>query len=141
LRENNNHALLNLDENFEIADDARSLAIISDIVFSIGLEKDKIPLYAKAITTFKNDGQNSQTNTQKSPLFKKIFRAYEDYLKENNLIDYDDLLLSALRLLRESKNVREYYQNLAHFVIEDEAQDSSALQQELIEILGAKWAI
>ncbi len=134
LRENNNYALLNLDENFEIADETRSSAIIADVVFGAGLEGDKVELYIKAIGAFKNSGQKAE----KSPLFQKIFEKYENYLKENSLIDYDDLLILALKLLRENKNVQEYYQNLAHFVIEDEAQDSSSLQQELIEILGGK---
>jgi DNA helicase-2/ATP-dependent DNA helicase PcrA len=55
------------------------------------------------------------------------------------LLDYNDLLLLALKLLKENKSVCEYYQNLAHFVIEDEAQDSSKIQQNLIEILSGKY--
>ena len=43
-----------------------------------------------------------------------------------------------LTLLRSNKGVREYYQNLMKFVIEDEAQDSSEIQQELIKILSSK---
>ncbi len=139
LRENNNYALLNLDENFEIADDVRCAAIIADIIYKEGVEGANVKLYTNAVPAFKNTGQKSdEINARKNPLFKKVFEKYENYLKENNLLDYDDLLLLALKLMRENKNVREYYQNLAHFVIEDEAQDSSPIQQELIEILGGR---
>ncbi len=74
-----------------------------------------------------------------SPNFKRIYHQYQKSLKELNLIDYDDLLIYSLELLKSNSKVREYYQNLAHYVIEDEAQDSSAIQQELINIIAKKY--
>ena len=60
-------------------------------------------------------------------------------MKELNLIDYDDLLILSLELLKTNSKIREYYQNLAKVVIEDEAQDSSEIQQELINIIAHKF--
>ena len=74
------------------------------------------------------------------PSFKRIYLEYQKNLKALNLIDYDDLLILALELLKQNSKIREYYQNLAHFVIEDEAQDSSAIQQELINIISKKYS-
>ncbi|MBQ9688034.1 ATP-dependent helicase, partial [bacterium] len=64
--------------------------------------------------------------------------SYCAILKENNLIDYDDMLLSCVKLLKENSDILEYYQNLCKYLIEDEAQDSSKIQQELITLLSAK---
>ncbi len=71
-----------------------------------------------------------------SPLFKRIYETYKTTLLSNNYIDYDDLLSLSLSLLQNHKSIREYYQNLMRFIIEDEAQDSSEIQQELIKILS-----
>lgn len=137
LKENANHTYVALDADFEIVDEARRLSILSEIAFSLELEPSSVELYDRAISTFKNQAGLDIRNV-KSPLFKKVFLAYQRMLLENNLIDYDDLLVLSLKVLRENKGVREYYQGLAQFVIEDEAQDSSAIQQELIMLLGEK---
>ena len=75
----------------------------------------------------------------KSPSFKRIFAIYDKEMKENNFLDYDDLLIFALKLLKNNIDTLKYYQNLAKIIIEDEAQDSSPIQQELINLLAGKW--
>lgn len=70
--------------------------------------------------------------------FVLFFEEYKSVLQSNNLIDYDDMLLFSVKLLEENQDIREYYQELCQFVIEDEAQDSSAIQQRLIELLSEK---
>ena len=136
LRENNNHTKLNLDVDFEILDEIKRLQIIKDIMSSFGLDLSKADLYDRAISAYKN--QKHQNPDKLSPLFSKIFETYKTTLLSSNYIDYDDLLALSLTLLRNDKGVREYYQNLMKYVIEDEAQDSSEIQQELIKILTAK---
>ena len=137
LKENNNYSFVNLDNDFEIVDENKRREILLSIFSNLGHDLGKIDLYDRAISEFKNEGSNF--DTIKSPSFKSIFKAYDAIMKENNLIDYDDLLALALRLLEENESVREYYQNLAKIIIEDEAQDSSPIQQEIIKILGGKW--
>ena len=60
-------------------------------------------------------------------------------MAENNLIDYDDMLISSVKLLEDNEDIRTYYQNICHYIIEDEAQDSSSIQQRLINLLSAKY--
>lgn len=134
LKENNNYSLVGLSDDFEIIDEMRSFAAMSQILGELGIEKKKTDFYTKVISTIKMEG-----NSKKSPLNSRIYNAYTNYLKENNLIDYDDLLIYALKILKENQDVLLYYQDLAHYVIEDEAQDSSSIQQELIELLGGKY--
>ena len=134
LRENNNHTKLNLDVDFEILDEIKRNIIIKDIISAFGIDLTKTDLYERAISAYKN--QKHQSPDKLSPLFKRIFEAYKITLLSQNLIDYDDLLSLSLMLLRKDKGVREYYQNLMKYIIEDEAQDSSEIQQELIQMLS-----
>lgn len=79
----------------------------------------------------------SQTD-KKVQNFLAFFKEYQTILKSNNLIDYDDMLIFSVKLLEENPDILAFYQDLCRFVIEDEAQDSSAVQQKLINLLSAK---
>ena len=48
------------------------------------------------------------------------------------------MLISSVKLLEENEDIRDYYQDICRYIIEDEAQDSSSVQQRLINILSAK---
>ena len=137
LKENNNYTFLGLDNDFEIIDENKRREIIANATVNAGLEYSKTDLYERAISDFKNDGGNLKNI--KSPSFKRIFTTYNSEMKENNFLDYDDLLIFALKLLKTNSDVLNYYQNLARVIIEDEAQDSSPVQQELLNLIGGKW--
>lgn len=138
LKENNNYTFVNLDNDFEITDEIKRREILSRAVLETGLDYDKVELYERALSEFKSDIDSDIKNI-KSPSFKRIFESYQKEMKENNFLDYDDLLVYALKLLKNNSQIRSYYQNLARVIIEDEAQDSSPVQQELIKILGGRW--
>ena len=70
--------------------------------------------------------------------FSKLFDLYEQKLRLAGVIDYDDMLRYSVRLVDENAEIRQYYSDLCHFVIEDEAQDSSELQQKLLNLLSEK---
>ncbi len=65
-----------------------------------------------------------------------LYEKYEELMRKYNFIDYDDMILSALRVL-DRPAVREVWQNQIFAVFEDEAQDSSPLQSQLISILAS----
>lgn len=137
LRENNNHAHLGLDVDFDIIDEIKKLKLITEILYTEGFDPKNAQNYERAISSFKNSKfKNYELLT---PSFKRIYQKYQNSLKELNLIDYDDLLILSLELLKTNSKIREYYQNLAKVVIEDEAQDSSEIQQELINIIARKF--
>ncbi|MCQ2958343.1 MAG: ATP-dependent helicase, partial [Candidatus Gastranaerophilales bacterium] len=71
--------------------------------------------------------------------FSFIYKSYLEKLKSLSLLDYDDLLMYSVKLLKENENIREYYQEKFRYIIEDEAQDSSPIQQELIKLLSGKY--
>lgn len=78
------------------------------------------------------------TPDKKTIKFLEFSKEYQLILQANNLIDYDDMLLFSVKLLEENPDILNYYQEICHYIIEDEAQDSSAIQQRLIELLSAK---
>jgi DNA helicase-2/ATP-dependent DNA helicase PcrA len=64
-----------------------------------------------------------------------LYEAYDRLLRQQSAIDYDDMILGALRVL-DSPSVRQFWQERIFAVFEDEAQDSSPLQTKLLEILA-----
>ncbi len=64
-----------------------------------------------------------------------LYENYQKLLKERQLIDYDEMILGALRVLKNDR-VRQQWQERVFAVFEDEAQDSTPLQAELLEILA-----
>ncbi|MBM0741905.1 ATP-dependent helicase [Phormidium sp. CLA17] len=65
-----------------------------------------------------------------------LYELYQEQLHRRNWMDYDEMMLAALRVLDDS-TVRNYWQQQVFAVFEDEAQDSSPLQTRLLEILAA----
>ena len=139
IKENNNYSKLNLDYDFEIVDEIKRNSFLVEIASKNSVESDKVELYDKAISAYKNELAKYSDYVAQNKLFLNIYNAYQEKLKQENLIDYDDLLLYSLKLLKENKDVLDYYQNLAKIVIEDEAQDSSYIQQNLIKLLSGKY--
>ncbi len=65
----------------------------------------------------------------------KVYARYQQLLKENNAVDYGDLIRLAVQTLRESPATLEFYQNLFRYVLIDEFQDSSFGQYQLVRHL------
>ncbi|ACK66810.1 UvrD/REP helicase [Rippkaea orientalis PCC 8801] len=64
-----------------------------------------------------------------------LYKAYEQVMRSQDFIDYDDMILGALRVL-EKDAIRQIWQQQVFAVFEDEAQDSSPLQERLINLLA-----
>ena len=141
LKENGNFERLGLTSDFDICDDTQKSKIIKESVKHIKLTSDEIEEFTRGISVFKIGGgnfENLDKKNQKLIKFKLFFEKYQSILKENNLIDYDDILINSVKLLEENDDIRDYYQNICGYIIEDEAQDSSSVQQRLINILSGK---
>ncbi|ACD52091.1 DNA helicase PcrA [Clostridium botulinum] len=73
---------------------------------------------------------------------KKIAEAYEMYqrrLKENNALDFDDLIFKAVELFKSNPEVLDFYQNKFKYIMVDEYQDTNGAQYELIKLLASKY--
>jgi DNA helicase-2/ATP-dependent DNA helicase PcrA len=67
-----------------------------------------------------------------------IYKAYQAELLKNNAMDFDDLLLEAVRLLKASGEVRERYQRRYRYLLVDEYQDTNRPQYELMKLLAGE---
>src|SRR5580658_6236118 len=66
-----------------------------------------------------------------------IHRIFRDRKKADNVMDYDDLLIYALRLLQEKEDIRRFYQEQFQHILVDEYQDTNKIQSDFIDLLAA----
>ncbi len=66
-----------------------------------------------------------------------IYEKYDMHLRSNNALDFDDLLLETLRLLRRDKEARAYLSEKFRYIFVDEFQDTNAVQYEIIKLLSS----
>ncbi len=138
IKENANFSKVNLDENFEICDEIFRQKIIRDSIGELNLNYDDYEKFDKGISIAKFVHINSKTQSKEIKEFLELYKKYQTKLSEKNLIDYDDMLILAVKILEENPQVLTYYQNICKYILEDEAQDSSEIQQKLISLLAGK---
>ena len=138
LKENSNFERLNLTDDFDICDDTQRMRIIRSI--GSKLTKTELEDFDRATSVFKLQEGNIDTPSidKKIEKFKLFYKEYQNQLKEANMIDYDDILIMSVKLLENNPDILEYYQDICEYIIEDEAQDSSGVQQRLIGLLSGK---
>ncbi len=65
--------------------------------------------------------------------FDKLYESYKAYKAQNKLIDFDDMLIYAQKIIKNSNNIKDYIKNLFQYVQIDEMQDTSKIQYEIIK--------
>ena len=68
-------------------------------------------------------------------IVSEVYVLYQDALRLNNSLDFDDLLLFTVKLLNENPEVRQFYQNKFEYILVDEYQDTNRCQYELVNLL------
>ncbi|MFP4177214.1 MAG: ATP-dependent helicase [Acholeplasmataceae bacterium] len=122
--------------NFTVIDEDDGKKIIDQQIKDLGLDSKKYSLRGlKAlISLFKSNRLDGFERTDE----ERIYQRYQDYLKENQLVDFDDLLLYTLELFENYREVRDYYQTLFDHILVDEFQDTDAIQYRILRIMGEK---
>lgn len=95
----------------------------------------------KFIEILKAKGITSNTFRPKNAwekLCHKTYKEYQTYLRNNNIMDYDDLILHAVTLLEENEDIRTHYRKLFDYIFIDELQDINPAQYRLISLLFSK---
>ncbi len=67
----------------------------------------------------------------------KVYRRYQKHLRENNALDFDDLLNETRLLLRNNEDAREYLGGKFRYILVDEFQDTNAVQYEIVKLLAS----
>jgi len=130
-------------KNFVIYDEADQQSIVKSVMKRMGVDdKELTPRIALGrISWAKNHMLDPQEIYLQSadPKTEKIAHIYEEYRKElrkANALDFDDLLLEALRLLKSIGTVRDYYNRRFQYILVDEYQDTNRPQYELMRLLA-----
>jgi DNA helicase II / ATP-dependent DNA helicase PcrA len=132
-----------LTRNFVIYDEADQQAIIKQAMRRMGLDTKQLTprTVLSRISWAKNHMLDPQEIYLQStdPVSERIAHIYEIYRKElrkANALDFDDLLLEAVRVLRSSAEVRERYNRRYRYLLIDEYQDTNRPQYELMKLLA-----
>ncbi len=122
--------------NFSIYDESDQLGLIKKIITRTAAKDEKLdPHLAKnLISKAKNNGWSAPENEQN--LISAVFARYQMELKTLNAVDFDDLLLLAVKLLNEHAEVRERWNERFRYIMVDEFQDTNKLQLELVSLLA-----
>ena len=130
--------------NFAIYDTSDSKNLIKQVLKEMNLDEKRFPLPAiiSHISNAKNalllpDAYAREASGYYEQQVAKIYDAYQKKLQANNAVDFDDLLLLALRLLQENPEVREKYQRKFDYLMVDEYQDTNHAQYLLTKLLAA----
>jgi DNA helicase-2/ATP-dependent DNA helicase PcrA len=137
--------LIGYGKSFVVFDDDDSGKILSKIVKSLNIS-EKIFTLSK-VKYFIERNKNSYVGYEEARLFVKpweknyavIYEAYSKRLKENNAMDFGDLIFNAVKLLEKNPEVLERYSELYRYIMVDEFQDTNFIQDKLIKLLSKKY--
>src|SRR6266487_2220154 len=132
---------------FTIYDQDDTLRLLKNCIKDLGYDDKQLGQRAvqAAISAAKNRGEDVETYAARAEYvderrvsIARVYKVYEERLRANNALDFDDLLIKAVRLLRQVSEVREKYNNKFRYILVDEYQDTNTLQFGLIRLLTEK---
>jgi DNA helicase II / ATP-dependent DNA helicase PcrA len=133
-----------IDRSFNIYDDADQMALMKRVAESVGIDTKRFPerMLLSAVSRAKSEliGAREYAETARSYFEEIVSRAYERYqvlLAENDALDFDDLILRTVEMLRAHEDLRRKYQERFLHVLVDEFQDTNIAQYELAKLLAA----
>jgi DNA helicase-2/ATP-dependent DNA helicase PcrA len=132
---------------FTIYDQDDSQRLIKNCIKDLGYDEKHLGVRAtqSAISSAKNRGEDvdafaarAEYVDERRAAMARVYELYEERLHANNALDFDDLMIKAVRLLRDVPEVREKYNNKFKYILVDEYQDTNSLQFALISLLTEK---
>jgi DNA helicase-2/ATP-dependent DNA helicase PcrA len=134
--------------SFTIYDQDDSVRLVKACIKDLGYDDKQLGQRAVqgAISGAKNrHGDDAASYTarveygdEKRAAIARVFRLYEERMRNNNALDFDDLLIKTVQLLRRVAEVRDKYNDKFRYILVDEYQDTNSLQFALIRFLTEK---
>ena len=132
--------------SFTIYDTSDQKSVIKEVIDSLNLSEFKelnVSFLKAQIDKFKNDNLTIKEIEAKAQTFEdekiiEVYKAYCERLKSNNALDFNDLLLLPIQLLKENSKILNFYQNSWKYVLVDEFQDTNSPQFEIVSLLAGK---
>ena len=146
LREYDNAKILGYNKNFNIMDSDDTLTLIKKITKDLGFDPKTFSPYMikNKISSCKNEyvmpeDYKAFVCSSEDDVIYKIYSKYEDTLKQNNSVDFDDLLILPIKLFIEHEDILEKYQERYKYILIDEYQDTNKVQYMLTKMLCKKY--
>ena len=122
------------------------ITVVKEAIAELAIDKDmyKPRLIVNDISNIKGEGLSpiEYIEANKDNFFKenlgKIYELYEKKLRKNNALDFDDLLIKTVDILRSEEDVRDFYRDKFEYIFVDEYQDTNKIQYELIKLIAGK---
>ncbi|MHC6800464.1 DNA helicase Rep [Vibrio antiquarius] len=132
---------LGLKAGFSLFDDQDQLALLKELTEKqLDGDKDLLRQLLSCISNWKNDmltpeQAKARTQGEQQQLFAFCFDMYQKQMKAYNALDFDDLILMPVLLLRNHEDVRQRWQNRIRYLLVDEYQDTNTSQYELVKLI------
>ncbi|WP_428771946.1 DNA helicase Rep [Vibrio sp.] len=137
---------LGLKAGFSLFDDQDQLALLKELTEQqLDGDKDLLRQLISTISNWKNDMLTPQqaqalAKGEQQQLFAFCFEQYQKQMKAYNALDFDDLIMLPVHLLRSDEEVRQRWQNRIRYLLVDEYQDTNTSQYELVKLLVGERA-
>lgn len=144
IRENLEH--LGMNKNFTILDSDDVLSLIKKIMKEHNIDvKEVSPYYVRSKISFiKNEllvesELDRYFNTYVDQKVVEVYKEYDNVLRRNNSVDFDDLLALPVKLFKNNKDVLDKYQEHYKYILIDEYQDTNEVQYKMSKLLSDKY--
>ncbi|EGQ7825034.1 DNA helicase Rep [Vibrio parahaemolyticus] len=132
---------LGLKAGFSLFDDQDQMALLKELTEKqLDGDKDLLKQLLSTISNWKNDmltpeQAKAMAKGEQQQLFALCFEMYQKQMKAYNALDFDDLILLPVLLLRNNEEVRQRWQNRIRYLLVDEYQDTNTSQYELVKLI------
>ena len=132
-------------KNFTIFSESDSEKAVKKVLEELNFKDEKFKkVFISQLSNYKNSGQSLEgylsthaCEFNMNDIGKAILH-YQAYLKKNNALDFDDLLLKTIELFKSCPDVLEYYSNRFEYILVDEFQDTNSVQYNLVKMLASE---
>ena len=140
---------LGYDRSFTIYDTADSERIMKEIIKEMGLDDKSFPAkYVLSVISREKDkivtpdellDRAETTGDLRLLHTARAYKTYQSRLRDNNALDFDDIIFRTVELLQEHEDIRTYYQRKFRYVLVDEYQDTNHMQYMLTSLLAGGY--
>lgn len=134
------------DSNFSIYDTDDSKTVMKNVLkdLNIDTKRYKEKTFLNVISHAKDelkDPEKFESEAQKDNPFDMlkchVYKAYQNRLKANNAMDFDDIIVNTVKVLKEDAEALQYYEGKFQYVMVDEYQDTNTAQFEMVRLLSS----
>ena len=138
---------LGYDNAFTIYDSDDQKSLMKDICkqLNIDTKKYKERTFLNAISSAKDELKTTEQYADEvakeynKKIFGRVYKEYQKRLKQNNALDFDDLIMLTVQLFRQNAEILNHYQERFPFILVDEYQDTNTAQFTLLSLLASRY--